>query len=327
MADWISKPVSALNDQELALWRAMRLPALPLSQEISWGRAALAIGRDARVVFSPQRRVSALFLISGDQAECVNGPVLDWPRIGNSRELNEQLGMVVYALHRAVPGLRSILLRPRLSGSEYEFLRNHSAFPVDRIDRASTVVIPVGSSCEWQWQALPGRIRHEVSRAHRAGARARVRDAKEGFAGFWDSLLAFYQKRSLFAPELRFMEALLGQEGVRAWIVTSRHLSSASEAGVLVVNTQETAFYLYAYEERTEECPNISLNALAQWDALRLMIDAGIQNYDLNGILNPLERSDVAHEGGAGGFRGVDAYKRKFKGVQVDYIIPSIVFA
>ncbi|NDG85943.1 MAG: hypothetical protein EBX52_13020, partial [Proteobacteria bacterium] len=163
MANWISKPVSALSQQEQELWRAMRLPDLPLSQELSWGRAVLAIESGAWIVFSPERRVSALFMISGTDAECVNGPVLDWSGIESARELNERIGTVVYALHQAHPALQNIRLRPRLLKEQFEFLRTHSAFPLDQVDRACTAVIRLKSTPEEQWRALPGRVRHEVS--------------------------------------------------------------------------------------------------------------------------------------------------------------------
>lgn len=328
MANWISKPVSALSPNEQSLWRSMGLSNPPLSQDLSWGRAAMAIGSGAWVVFSPERRVSALFLISGDEAECVNGPVLDWPRIDSARELNEQLGMAVYALHQACPGLKSIRLRPRLSPAEFEFLRAHSAFPVDRIDRACTSVIPLRASQEEQWRSLPGRIRHEVSRSFRAGVRVTERDAGEDLAGFWNKVLPFYAKRGLYAPGPAFMEAMLGGGGIRGRVFTAALSASGveSEAGILVVDSGETGFYLYAYEERAEGCPNVSLNAPAQWEALKHLIGQGVRRYDLNGILHPQERSLAPEGPDLEGFRGVDAYKRKFKGDAVEYVVPSLGF-
>jgi hypothetical protein len=47
----------------------------------------------------------------------------------------------------------------------------------------------------------------------------------------------------------------------------------------------------------------------------------GSHTYDLNGLLHPSQNSEDDHH-----YRGVDFYKRKFKGQEVTYFSPLIQF-
>ena len=299
----------------------MVLPGLPLSQGIAWGRAIRAAGGECFVVFSPERRVSALFMISGNEAECVNGPVMDWTRTPSAQELNEQFGMVVYALHQSLPHLKSIRLRPRLSQEGLQFLQANLAFPMDRIDQARTRLIVLESTREHQWNALSPRIRHEISRAQRSGVRVTVRSAQERFPDFWSQVRPFYQARGLYVPEASFVEALLQDSELRGQVISATHEPSQSVSEILVIDYKGVAYYFYAHESRGEGCPNVSLNACAQWEAMKELISRGVKGYDLNGLIHP-ENQKGENEA----YRGVDAYKRKFRGETVDYASPLICF-
>jgi hypothetical protein len=321
MAQWIAKPLSQLNEKEVQIWNSMVLSGLPLSQGIAWGRAIQASGGECFIVFSPERRVSALFMVAGIEAECVNGPVMDWARTPNAQELNEQFGMVVYALHQCLPRLKKIRLRPRLSLEGLDFLRAHLAFPMDRVDQARTRLILLESTPESHWVELSPRIRQEISRAQRSGVTVSVRDAQERFKDFWDQVRAFYQARGLYAPEDSFVEALLQDSEMRGQVISSRHEPSRSFCEILVINYKGVGYYFYAHESRGETCPKVSLNVCAQWEAMKELIARGVKGYDLNGILHPDHQNA---ENAA--YAGVDAYKRKFRGETVDYASPLICF-
>ena len=299
----------------------MVLTGIPLSQGIAWGQAIRATGGECFVVFSPERRVSALFMISGEEAECVNGPVMDWARAPSPQELNEQFGMVVYALHHSLPQIKSIRLRPRLSQEGLQFLQANLAFPIDRVDQARTLVILLESSIENQWKALASRIRHEISRAQRAGVQVNSRDAKDRLNDFWEQVRVFYRSRGLYAPELSFIETLLQDSELRGQLISSVHEATQSVSEVLVIEYKGVGYYFYAHEIRGKECPNLSLNACAQWEAMKTLISREVKAYDLNGILHPENKGEEIL-----GYVGVDAYKRKFKGEVVDYASPLICF-
>ena len=330
-ASWIVKPVSDLTPDELEKWHALRFPRLPLSQSISWAMAAQSVSGNCMLVFSPERKVSALYLISGDQAECVNGPILDWDRIRDHEDLNEQISMAVFALYQGCPWLQTIRIRPRLDQKHFLFLAKNLAFPIIQTDLAQTMVIELDNSDEKMWLNLPARIRHEISRGRTAGVVTESIPIESHLSSFWDQTRKFYQKRNLFVPEESWIRSLLGsftadQSGVigefSAQILRATHAASGSISEILVLHTHDVSYYFYAHETRSESCPNISLNACAQWEAIRSSANQGSLYYDLNGILHP-EHRNAEHDS----YAGVDRYKRKFKGKEIEYFSPLITFS
>ncbi|MBU6154612.1 MAG: hypothetical protein KGP28_09955 [Bdellovibrionales bacterium] len=321
---WVAKPLFALSDAEKILYRDLYVPGFPLSQTLEWGYALRDEVQVPFVVFSPERRVASLFTVSGTLAECVNGPVLDWSRIHSARELNEQVSMVVYALHKSNSGLRSIRIRPRLQEKEFVFLREHLAFPLDQVDEARSMILDLQETEDAQLRALPARIRNEISRSLRSGVRVVSRETSDGISDFWGFTREFYRERGLPLPEEEWIRGLLF--GNRDWALKSKlisafHEESGSQASLLLVWFGGVALYFFAHEIRTSSCPKISLNVCAQWEAMMACIRSGVRHYDLNGVLAPHEASKEAEP-----YRGVDFYKRKFKGREVEYRSPTICF-
>jgi hypothetical protein len=323
-AIWIAKPVRALSQSEVDLWSKTEFEALPVSQTLAWAAAAETLNGSGVLVFSPSRKITALFLVSGLAAECVNGPVLDWNSISTAADLNEQVSRVVYALLQAVPGLEQVRLRPRLMSGQYEFFKNSIAFPVGDLSKAQTMVLDLCSGFDEQWLALPSRIRHEVSRAKTAGVTVAQAQVREALPEFWKRVMKFYQERSLFIPDRTWIDSLLTNElsPLRSEIWIASHEASNSHAGILVVHSGKSSHYFYAYEEKGPNCPNISLNSCLQWEAIQGAIRAGSTTYDLNGILH----RDHQMQGGDPDFKGIDQYKRKFKGREIEFHSPVIGF-
>ncbi len=323
---WIAKPLGSLGTEERAMYRALYRPDFPLSQSLEWGHAFSAPDRHPFVVFSPERKAASLFAVSrdGTEAECVNGPVLDWERIRDPRGLNEQISMSVFALHQAKPGLRSVRLRPRLGLPEFEFLREHLAFPLDRVDYARTMVLDLADSVDGQWRSLPSRIRSEIKRSHRHGVRVELVSDVEAIDDFWAKTRAFYHSRGLPIPDRDWIHGLLsgrGERGIESDVITAFHEKSGSEASLLLLRFGGVGIYFFAHESRGLECPNLSLNVSAQWEAMKACMGSGLRHYDLNGILPPKHG-----EGGVDPYQGVDFYKRRFKGREVEYCNPLIRF-
>jgi hypothetical protein len=321
---WIAKPLSSLNSTERSLFHRSQAPSLPLSQTLEWGAAMGMTSGIPFLIFSPERRVSAIFLISGTDAECVNGPVLDWAAIRTGQELNEQVSMVVYALHQSNPALQSVRIRPRLSREQFEFMSANLAFPVDRVDQARTMILDLKETEEAQWRVLPPRVRSEISRSMRSGVQVSARSTEEGLSGFWESTRSFYQKRGLFVPGDEWVRSLLlghSDPMIRSFLVEASHEESGSQAELLLLVCGGVGFYFFAHEKRSKTCPKLSLNICAQWEAIKTCIRAGVRQYDLNGVADP---NQIAEEKGS--FLGVDFYKRKFKGREVLYFNPMIRF-
>jgi hypothetical protein len=299
-------------------------PSFPLSQTLEWAAAMGVASGDPFLVFSPERKVSAVFLISGAEAECVNGPVLNWAEIRTAQELNEQVSMVVYALHQSNPAIRSIRIRPRISKEQFDFLASHLAFPVDRVDQARTMILDLKESEEAQWKALPPRIRNEISRSMRGGVQVSTRSTEEGLSRFWKATCEFYQNRGLFVPGEEWVRSLLlghSESTMRSFLIEASHEASGSRAELLLLVCGGVGFYFFAHEKRAETCPNVSLNICAQWEAIKTCIQSGITQYDLNGVADP--NQDASEKAS---FSGVDIYKRKFKGREVLYLNPIICF-
>lgn len=335
---WIAKPLASLSSVERTLFQEIRSSGTPLSQSLAWTDAAAAVRGNPFVVFSKDRGVSAVFLMEDSQhgagrsgliAECVNGPVLAWDRIRGSQELNEQISMVVYALHQTHPHLESILIRPRVSESQLQFLKNHCAFPIHSVDEARTLVLDLDETESLQWGHLPSGIRSEVSRAQRAGVRAVRVPWMKGLSSFWQATREYYRDRGVFVPGEEWIRALTPESPgaipkdskIEIHLIAAEHSESSSVAELLMVIHEGTGYYLFAHERRGAGCPKLSLNLLAQWEALRICIESGARCYDLNGVSNPQSQKEMEDS-----FRGVDFYKRRFKGREVVYFQPLIVF-
>ncbi len=322
-ATWIAKPIAALNQSEIKLWKRLSHHNTPVSQTLAWGKSIDSIHGKSILVFSPERNISGLFMIEGSRAECVNGPVLDWTSIQDASSLNEQVSLVVYALHQSHPQTTEVLLRPRLLESQFKFLEQHLAFPIEQCDQAQTMTLALKGDEQSLFLSLPAKIRHEIKRAENSNIEYSVRDARENLENFWSRTVEFYQSKSLFIPPHEWIKSLITNsvDPISSSIITVRHQPSQSVSEIMILHLHGISFYFYAYEMRTESCPNISLNTYAQWQALCLSQTKGSHTYDLNGLLHPSQKSEDDHH-----YRGVDFYKRKFKGQELNYFSPLIQF-
>ena len=320
-ATWIAKPVKALTAGETAEWRCVEWGTnLAPSQTPAWGMAGLHLGVEPILVFSPERRISALFFRNGTEAECVNGPVYDWSRIETGTEQNELIGMTVHALLKCRPEITRVTLRPRMPADNLTPFLERSAFPEDGVDRSSTSIVNIESSSDSElFQNLGSRIRHEVRRSERSGVRSEILDTSSALDGFWQRCSELYRDKELWLPPIGWIRTLADQSQNGVSIFRSTHPTTGSLCEVMTFAVGTQAFNLFAAETRSPDCPNLSLNAVAQWEAIRTLRSQGIRAYDLNGIAHPMTETP-------GTFRGVDAYKRKFKGRLIEFAHPLIRF-
>jgi hypothetical protein len=270
------------------------------------------------VVFSPEREISAVFILSDGRAECVNGPVFSWATLRSAEEQNELIGMCVHALLKSSPRTTSVSLRPRLEEKELTLFERRSAFPFDSVDQSATLEFDLRIESEGRLrQSLGPRIRHEITRSLRAGAETAIIDPGSGIADFWGKVMPFYRKRGLWIPDLTWAQALCRGPDARIRIYRTVHPASGAEDQALVLKSGSRAYNLFSCSKRSEA--NLNLNALTQWTALCDQRAAGVLTYDLNGILHP-SASEVES------FRGVDLHKRKFKGIEIRHSNPLIRF-
>jgi lipid II:glycine glycyltransferase (peptidoglycan interpeptide bridge formation enzyme) len=319
-ASWISKPLSRLTDEDRLLWQKTDFQNLPLSQSLDWGHSVLSTGAQCILVFSPERKVSALFMIHAQKAECVNGPVLDWNSISSAQALNEQISMTVHALMKSTPGLTEIQLKPRLGTNEFEFLSRNLAFPIELTQEAATMLLQLETNEKAQWDSLPSKIRHEINRAQNESIQIQSRPGHENLESFWEKASEFHHSKGLFIPDFSWANTLTKSKiDSVSTIHSALHPGSGSISECLVLRHRKHAVYLYAYEIRNAGLPNISMNALLQWEAMKNCIQEGCQVYDLNGI-------SILSDPEGDNFSGVDQYKRKYKGEVVHYHSPLIRF-
>ncbi len=319
-ATWIAKPVRALSADEIDRWHTLDWGRnLSPSQTPAWGGAGKVLGVEPILVFSPERRISALFFTKGNEAECVNGPVHDWSIPGSATEQNELIGMTVHALLKCRPEVTQVTLRPRMTEVELGHFIERSAFPSDRVDRSSTMTIPLETPGESSlFESLGSRIRHEVRRAVRGEVTTEVHDAEKVIEPFWERCSDLYKKKALWLPPIEWIRSMVNDPHQRALFVRSLHLPTGSLCEVLSVSPGPVAFNLFSVESRNPSCPNLSLNAVAQWTTAKILRERGLQAYDLNGIAHRDSQDS--------GFTGVDAYKRKFKGRIIEFAHPMLRF-
>jgi hypothetical protein len=319
-ATWIAKPVMALSADEIDLWHSIDWGLnLAPSQTPAWGRAGTLLGVEPILVFSPERKTTALFFKKGNEAECVNGPVHDWSCLESATEQNELIGMSVHALLKCRSGISQVTLRPRMAEKDLGLFMEKSAFPADRVERSSTLTIPLETSDETTlFESLGPRVRHEVRRALRADVATEIHAAGKIIEPFWQRCSELYTKKQLWLPPLEWIRTLVDDPYQRASIIRSTHLPTGSLCEVLTVGTGTVGFNLFSSESRNPPYPNLSLNAVAQWTTAKFLRESGFRIYDLNGIAH--------HDSQEPGFRGVDAYKRKFKGRILEFAHPMLRF-
>ncbi len=320
-ATWIAKPVSALTTGELKEWHGVDWgPNLAPSQTPEWGTAGIQLGVEPILVFSPERRISALFFRKGSEAECANGPVYEWTRIDSATEQNELIGMTVHALLKCNPEITRVTLRPRMAEAELDPFLERTAFPADGVDRSSTMILSLQSPDESDlFQTLGPRIRHEVRRAGRSQVKTEQLDSASAMAPFWKRCSDLYSKKGLWIPPVDWIRSFVDHPDHGISIFRSTHLPTGSLCEVLVFEAGTSAFNLFAAESRTSDCPNLSLNASAQWEAIKTLHKLRLRTYDLNGVSHPDTETPE-------GFLGVDAYKKKFKGRSVRFAHPVLRF-
>jgi hypothetical protein len=319
-ATWIAKPVRALSTEEMDLWYSTDWGLnLSPSQTPAWGKAGTFLGVEPILVFSPERKTSALFFRKGSEAECANGPVHDWSQLESAAEQNELIGMTVHALLKCRPEVTQVTLRPRMTEEDLPRFIGRSAFPADRVEYSSTMILPIdGLDESTLFESLGPRIRHEVRRAIRAEVITEVYEAGSVIEPFWERCSELYAKKEIWFPPLEWMRSLVNEPQQRASITRSLHLPTGSLCEVLSVSTGPVAFNLFTAESRKTSCPNLSLNALAQWTTAKILRERGLIAYDLNGIAHRDSRDP--------GFTGVDAHKRKFKGRILNFAYPALRF-
>jgi hypothetical protein len=194
-----------------------------------------------------------------------------------------------------------------------------SAFPLDRVERSSTLAIPLDTPNETAlFGSLGPRVRHEIRRALRAEVITEIREAERSIETFWSSCENLYKKKGLWLPPLEWVRLLIAEPHQRTFMVRSTHLPTGSFCEILTVVAGSTGFNLFTHETRNSGCPNLSLNAVGQWMTAKTLREKGLRFYDLNGIAHP-ESQDP-------GFRGVDAHKRKYKGRILEFAHPVLRF-
>ena len=322
---WIAKPLQKLSLEEQAQYRTLYTPQTPLSQTLAWGKAIETAQGNVITVFSPDQCAFALYHFNNEElAECTNGPCLNWNLIQDQQKLEQMLSTLVYAFHQAKPKVKKIKIKPRLEEAQFQFLEKNLSFPIDLIEKTQTLLVPVLQNEEDRWRHLSPRIRSEIKRSQKQDLVITTSEGIDGIELFWAELEKFYQLKKLFLPPLHWIQTFLieGKKcGIESQRIKVEEKNSQSFCEILVLHFQSNSYYFFAHETRTPQCPKVSLNVIAQWEALRCASQNKTINYDLNGVLHPEQSEDQKTS-----YSGVDLYKRKFKGVLLNRLSPEIGF-
>jgi hypothetical protein len=303
---WIAKPLKALSSDEAFFFQQLSSSKeVPLSQTSIWGGAIEATGVEVYVAFETEKLIGGLAYFFDGQMECINGPILNW----SSDSINEELATFVYALTKARMGTTKVFLKPRwLKDDEVNF-SSYLKFPIHSFEDSATKILSLSKDMDVK-DYLGAKIRHELSRV--AKYENEIEFTQNSIENFYQGLKKKYDVDKTFLPDLTWFKAL------KDYKIFSAKLHDQIVCAILVIKHQTTATYLFAYEDRLDSAPNISLNLFLQYNIIEWCKSEGLNSYDLGGYKENINSEDD--------YWGVKVFKDKFPGEIKRFTSPVFIF-
>lgn len=326
---WIAKPLLSLSPSETDLWEKIE-ENLPLAQTLVWARATEAVSRKTFLIFSPEEKVGGIVFRSPDPAsptrsrfECINGPHLHWD---DALAAPRQLATFAMAVSKLDRTFQSLALKPRWVEGQLQDRLRHLPLSLFCQSQAETMIIPIQSSLELQFQALSRRMRRNLQRAWRNEVKVRWEPLTPDSLGpFYPSLKLFGDRKGFSVPPRLWFDALLKGTSPRVRFYLSTAFLGEDEffetkTQILVCMRRNRAHYLFGYDERSAGArPAISTSAAAHWETLGHCLKSGIEDYDLNGYMTEIEPTHP--------YFGVTRFKEQFQGQVVRFEIPEFMIS
>jgi hypothetical protein len=257
------------------------------------------------VAFETEKLIGGLAYFFDGQMECINGPILNW----SSDTINEELATFVYALTKARKETSKVFLKPRWAKEDEVNFSSHLKFPIHSFEDSATKILTLCDSLDLK-DYLGPKIRHELSRV--AKFENEIELSQKSMNEFYRGLKHKYDLDKTYLPDLAWFKALSDYK------IFSANLKDQILCEILVIKNNSTATYLFAYEERNELAPNISLNLLLQYKILEWCKSESLDFYDLGGYKENITNEDD--------YWGVKVFKDKFPGEVVRFTSPVFIF-
>jgi lipid II:glycine glycyltransferase (peptidoglycan interpeptide bridge formation enzyme) len=250
----------------------------------------LLLKRDDAVVAAAEVRLFHLPVLKGGIAYVFWGPV--WRRRGHAAD-PEVFTQALRALQNEFVGRRGMVLRinPRLVlETDTERLAALTAEGFEPVEHLAThrrsLILDLSPPLETLRSGLDKKWRNCLSKAERSGLTVTADTSLESFDAF-TSLYEVLLQRKQFAPTADIAKHRRIQSAVPAHLkmgVVLASLEGEACAGALFSGLGDTGLYLFGATTDTGLRTNASY--LVQWEVVRLLKEAGVSHYDLNGA-NP----------------------------------------
>lgn len=289
------------------------------------GVGRLVLVKDGTVVAAAETRLFTLPFTNIGIAYLRWGPM--WRRSGAEPDV-EHFRQAVRALRNEYVGKRGMILRvnPRLfveddAACERILAEEGFSAPGSSSQPERTLVMDLSPSLEDLRASLDKKWRNCLSKAERGGLTLTIGTGPELFAEF-NGIYAQMLERKQFAPSADFdshvrLQALL-PDSLKMTVIIAR-ANGEPCAGAICSAMNDTALYLFG---ATNELGMRTCGSyLVQWEAVKLLRERGVREYDLHGI------NAVANPGTYNfkkGLAGRDGREAAFVG-QRQALDPSIV--
>jgi hypothetical protein len=303
---WIAKPLKALSSDEAFFFeKLISEKNAPLAQTIVWGKAIEASGLEVYLAFETEKLIGGLAYFFDGQMECINGPMLNW----SSDSINEELATFVYALTKANKFTKKVFIKPRWPKVDEVNFSSHLKFPIHSFEDSATKILNLKTASDLR-EFLGPKIKHELSRVEKFLPEIEFPDIS--MEEFYEGLKNKYDQDNAYLPSLAWFQ------GLSDYKIFSAKMRDQILCEILVIKHISTLTYLFAFEQRTEKAPNISLNLLLQFKILECCKTEGIEFYDLGGYKENILQDD--------NYWGVKVFKDKFPGEVNRYTSPVFIF-
>ncbi|MFZ4712826.1 MAG: hypothetical protein ACOYL6_03890 [Bacteriovoracaceae bacterium] len=303
---WIAKPIKALSSDEAFFFQQISEEKnFPLSQTLEWGKAGEAAGVQPFIAFETEKKIGGLAFDINHEMICTNGPYLNWSK----DIINEELATFVYALTQAQKSIKKVVIKPRWYKKDEVDFSSFLKFPIHSFESSATKIISVPQYSKLD-ETLGTKIRHELSRVEKFQDKLTIYTPE--LSHFYQGLKRHNDKRGDYLPPFSWFQAL------EKATLFGMKLDNLIQTEILVACHNQSANYLYAYEDRTENSPNISLNLALQKDILIFCDKKKIRKYDLGGYKLNIDEDDS--------YWGVKQFKDKLPGEIIEYLSPVFIF-
>lgn len=149
------------------------------------------------------------------------------------------------------------------------------------------------------------KARYNINLSKRRGVRLKKSDDINLFANFWQSCA---KKRGMYLSQKREIKAIHKAHGKNAQLLLA-YLKKELLAGVLLINTDEISYYMYAAS--SDKGNKLFAPSILVWEAIRYSKKRGSRIFDFEGIYD--ERYPLKS------WRGFSQFKRRFGGTEVEF--------